>query len=160
MKVAVGWHTTTSIAEMLAKKDLNWSTPNARLYSEAFTGRAKAIPRCPHCLSEDHAAGYCPFNPNPQGNMGWPLHSKYTGSLSVTPLPSSSATPICRNFNENRCRFSCCRFLHICLECNGPHPAVLCASRTGPLGKAPANQEGRSGLKGHPAPVIIPPSCI
>ena len=139
--------------EMLAKKDLNWSSPNARLYSEAFTGRAKAIPRCPHCLSEDHAAGYCPFNPNPQGNMGWP-----SGSLPVTPLLSNSATPICRNFNENRCRFSRCRFLHICLECNGPHPAILCASRTGPLGKAPANRGGRSGLKSRPAP--YPPSRI
>ena len=32
--------------EMLAKKDLNWSVPNAKLYSEAFTDRAKrhAVP--------------------------------------------------------------------------------------------------------------------
>ena len=34
--------------EMLAKKDLNWSVPNARLYSEAFTGRAKRHLPCPH----------------------------------------------------------------------------------------------------------------
>ena len=27
--------------DMLARKDLNWSAPNARLYNEAFTGRAK-----------------------------------------------------------------------------------------------------------------------
>ena len=124
--------------EMLAKKDLNWFMPNARLYSEAFTSKGKAISRCPHCISE----GYCPFNFNPQGNMGWPLDLKYTGGLPVTPLPSSSTTPICRNINENRCWFSRWRFLHVCLECNGPHPAVLCASRTGPLGKAPTNREG------------------
>ena len=31
--------------EALAKRDLNWSTCNAHLYNEAFTGRAKAIPR-------------------------------------------------------------------------------------------------------------------
>ena len=42
--------------DMLAKKDLNWSTPNTRLYNEAFTGRAKIIPRCPHCLCEDHTS--------------------------------------------------------------------------------------------------------
>ena len=56
--------------EMLARKDLNWSVPDARLYNEAFTGRARSIPRCPHCLSEDHTAAVCPFNPNPP-IVGW-----------------------------------------------------------------------------------------
>ncbi len=32
--------------EALARKDLNWSVPYVKLYNEAFTGRAKAIPRC------------------------------------------------------------------------------------------------------------------
>jgi len=32
--------------EVLARQDLNWSTTNPRLYNEAFTGRAQAIPRC------------------------------------------------------------------------------------------------------------------
>ena len=50
--------------EALAQKDLNWSVPNARLYNEAFTGRARAIPRCSYCLQEDHTAQYCPRNPN------------------------------------------------------------------------------------------------
>jgi hypothetical protein len=37
--------------EMLVKKDLNWSVPNARLYSaEAFTGRAKRY-RSAHIVS-------------------------------------------------------------------------------------------------------------
>ena len=31
--------------EALARKDLNWSVTNSRLNSEAFTGRAKIIPR-------------------------------------------------------------------------------------------------------------------
>ena len=51
--------------EMLAKGDLNWSNPNARLYNEAFTGRVRAIPRCSQCLSEDHATPYCQFTPPP-----------------------------------------------------------------------------------------------
>lgn len=50
---------------MLASKDLNWSTPNPRLYNEAFTGRARVIPRCPHCLCEDHTEATCPHNPTP-----------------------------------------------------------------------------------------------
>ena len=30
--------------EALARKDLNWSVPDSRLYNEAFTGRARVIP--------------------------------------------------------------------------------------------------------------------
>ena len=46
--------------EALAQKNLDWSVPNARLYNEAFTGWAKALPRCSFCLQEDHVAQYCP----------------------------------------------------------------------------------------------------
>lgn len=56
--------------DMLARKDLNWSMTNARLYNEAFTGRAKAIPWCPHCLGEDNAAAHCLHNPHPPV-LGW-----------------------------------------------------------------------------------------
>ena len=50
--------------DALARKDLNWSVLNSRLYNEAFTGRARAIPRCTHCLGDDHAVGSCPLNPS------------------------------------------------------------------------------------------------
>ena len=40
--------------EALAQKNLDWSVPNARLYNEAFTGRARAVPRCNYSLQEDH----------------------------------------------------------------------------------------------------------
>ena len=50
--------------EALAQKSLDWSIPNARLYNEAFTGRAKAVPRCTFCLQEDHVAQHCPHYPN------------------------------------------------------------------------------------------------
>ena len=49
--------------EALARKDLNWSIPNVRLYNEAFTGRARVIPRCTYCLADDHMASNCPTNP-------------------------------------------------------------------------------------------------
>jgi len=79
--------------DMLAKKDLNWSVPNSRLYNEAFTGRARSIPRCQHCLSEDHYASNCPHNPN-QLLVGW-IQGPSQLQLSVppTPLLSSSVTP-------------------------------------------------------------------
>ena len=48
----------------LARKDLNWSALDPRLFSEAFTGRAKSIPRCSLCLPDDHLAQACPQNPD------------------------------------------------------------------------------------------------
>ena len=95
--------------EMLARKDLDWSVPNARLYNEAFTGRAKSIPRCPHCLSEDHTAAVCHFNPN-LTIMGWlqdprqfltppvlPTHSQGSG-VGV----AAARREVCRNYNSER----------------------------------------------------------
>ena len=80
--------------EMLARKDLNWSFPNARLYNEAFTGRAKSIPRCPHCLGDDHSGATCPFNPSPiiidwlQDN-----HPLLPSSTTVTPFLQGKPSP-------------------------------------------------------------------
>ena len=56
--------------DMLSRKYLNWSAPNAHLYNEAFTGRANVVPRCPHSLCEDHSGANCPHNPNPM-LVGW-----------------------------------------------------------------------------------------
>ena len=123
--------------EMLANRDLNWSVPNPRLYSQAFTGRAKRHPQCPHCLSEDHGAPGCPHNPNPP-IMGWfqgapPLQlGPSTGQLPPGPTQVSKPTTsqeVCRNFNGNRCRFTRCRYLHICSSCGGPHAALHCPHR-------------------------------
>lgn len=123
--------------EMLAKRDLNWSVPSPRLYSEAFTGRAKRHPQCPHCLSEDHTGMSCPHNPNPP-MVGW-FHGPTQFQLgSVAPQAQPITGPqlrqagnqeVCRNFNGNRCRFTRCRYLHICSECSGPHAALHCPQR-------------------------------
>ena len=50
--------------EALARKDLNWSVTDTRLYSEAFTDRVRAIPRCQFCLQDNHSTPYCPRNPD------------------------------------------------------------------------------------------------
>ena len=116
--------------DMLARKDLNWSTPNARLFNEAFTGRAKAVPRCPHCLCEDHAAHQCPHNPQPLV-LGWyPDPRQGIAQLATAvvqqPRALASRTEVCRNYNMGRCRYSRCRYQHMCSECSGPHPVVSC----------------------------------
>ena len=140
--------------EMLARKDLNWSTPNSRLYNEAFTGRARMIPRCQHCLSEDHTSAGCPHHPNPMV-VGW---LQPPGTLQVSPQPSANLTTpapasrttakplaqeVCRNYNNGRCRFTRCRFAHTCSDCAGSHAAVHCPQKLAAQPQ-PAAARGRS----------------
>ena len=137
--------------EALARKDLNWSIPNIRLYNEAFTGRARTLSRCPHCLSEEHTAAVCPYNPTPPV-LGW-LQEPH--QLVTTPARSQSAAPnkgaggqeICRNFNRERCYLSRCRFLHCCLECYGPHPSARCP-QSATLQRPPQATRGRGSARG------------
>ncbi len=84
--------------EALARKDLNWSVPNHRLYNEAFTGWARAIARCTYCLQDDHKTELCPRNPD-RPLLGWlqdtapisdrmlsqPPHSSSAGSTKPAP---------------------------------------------------------------------------
>lgn len=138
--------------DMLARKDLNWSTPNTRLYNEAFTGRARAIPRCPHCLCEDHIGAHCPHNPNPL-NLGWfPDPRQLPQPITRSPLLfGAPRMETCRNFNHGRCRFTRCRYLHSCSECGGPHPAVSC-----PRGATLATGEARNRSRQGPSQPFFP----
>ena len=111
--------------EALAQKDLNWSVTNTRLYNEAFTGRARAIPRCSYCLQEDHTAQYCPRNPNRPWFSWFPNPIAWESAMNPRQPPQRSPE-ICRRFNEGRCRQSGCRYTHTCLDCYGPHPRVTC----------------------------------
>ena len=147
--------------DMLARQDLNWSIPNTRLYNEAFTGRAKIIPRCPHCLSEDHTRTNCPHSPNPV-LVGWlpDPHQvpPFTTQVHYSLAASQAQREVCRNFNENRCRFTRCQFQHVCLNCWGPHPAISCPRRAGPPGagqSARGHYSGR-GRAGQVHPYVLP----
>ena len=57
--------------EALAGKSLDWSIPNHRLYQEAFTGRARNIPRYSYCVQDDHTSELCTKNPA-RACFGWP----------------------------------------------------------------------------------------
>ena len=115
--------------EALARKDLNWSITDPRLYNEAFTGQARSIARCSYCLQDDHSAAQCPHNPN-RPIFGWfpdpslwpaqPMHAS-------PPNPSCSSTSeICRRYNEGCCQFGRCRYHHQCSGCGGDHAWVSC----------------------------------
>ena len=87
----------------LARKDLNWSMSDPRLYSEAFTGRAKPIPQCTYCLQFDHPAQCCEQEP--------------PGMLSTR--PASCSNELCRRYNEGHCRLTACHYVHSCRVCGG-----------------------------------------
>ena len=139
--------------EMLACKDLNWSVLDARLY-EAFTGRAKSIPRCSHCLSEDHTAAVCQFNPK-LPIMGWLQDPSqfFASTALLTQLQGSGRRVTCRNYNSERCYLSGFRFSHTCSECQSPHPATRCPQSTASHGRPPAGPEPRTRPANHGVPV-------
>ncbi len=122
--------------EALARRDLNWSVINTRLYNEAFTGRAKAIPRCPHCLSDDHTGSICIRNPtNGATAAGIP-------PPAWVQRPPQASSAVCRNYNEGRCRKPQCKYQHLCLSCNEGHPYTACPRRRPPTKLPSARSPG------------------
>ena len=116
--------------EALARKSLDWSVPDPRLYSEAFTGRAKSIPRCSVCLQDDHLTQRCPQNPD-NSWWGWPVGPGHwtapsPGQAFGGPRHPRRPREVCRRFNEGLCRLPTCRFIHTCSACNGDHAAIHC----------------------------------
>ncbi len=123
--------------EALARKDLDWSMPNHRLYNEAFTGWARLITRCSFCLRDDHVSDQCPGNPNSH-MLGWTQDPARTKSPSATfqrPAGQQFQHPsreVCKRFNRGRCTDpSKCRYRHACLDCQGEHPYPQCPKVAG-----------------------------
>jgi len=140
--------------QALARKDLNWSAPDSRLYNEAFTGRARAIARCNHCLQDDHTTPQCPLNPNYQAialpwvpdQTPWPI-----SSLSLNRAQQPGRSSICRRWNEGHCKFTWCKYRHECLGCGGNHMAIECPRRR-------PNPRSRSPIRGGPRPLAQQPT--
>lgn len=141
--------------QALAKKDLNWSVTDPRLYNEAFTGRARSIARCNFCLQDDHLAANCPHNPH-RPYFGWfPDPAAWPALLQPSQTPSQSnhtLQEICRRFNEGRCKHQRCKYRHACSICNGTHALIECPSR-GPAGRSRSPlRPFTKGMPGQPAP--------
>lgn len=110
---------------------LDWGTVDAALYSEAFAGRAKAIPRCRYCLADTHPSPDCPHalteGQTPQSQM-----AERPGRSTPRASRSSASVEICRLYNAaggSRCRFPQCRYAHVCARCRRPHSASECGDR-------------------------------
>ena len=78
--------------EALARKDLNCSITDPRLYNKAFTGRARAITRCPFCLQDDHTVLYCLKTLNASSSGGSQTHISMAASLTMETSTISSCT--------------------------------------------------------------------
>ena len=129
--------------EALAMKSLDWSLPNSRLYSEAFTGHAKLIPRCSFCLAEDHTAVNCPQNPS-RTWFPW-LHEMVSMQQGTQGQPPQyrDKSERCNGYNEGRCRETAntCKYAHRCHGCSGPHPAIHCPRRGQQRPRSPHHQQ-------------------
>ncbi len=124
--------------EALAASSLDWSVPNPRLYQEAFTGRARDIPRCSYCLDDHHRSENCPSNPQRATSHNSP-HQYCGGAADTIPPPLPPPTgrrpsqELCIRYNKGKCRASDarCRYTHACRECQGRHPALHCPRANG-----------------------------
>ena len=108
---------------------------DARLYNEAFTGRAKAIRPCSYYSQDDHEQSSGPSNPHRPllgwlpGIGAWPAPTFFP-QPAMQPLPPTPLREHCRRFNEGRCgKQQRCKYLHACIACNGPHPQTQCTNR-------------------------------
>ena len=75
-------------------RSLDWAIPDPALYNEAFTGRARVIPRCQFCLSDSHSSHDCTFGPD---------DSRHYQNRQPPPRRGAVRTQvaqICRLFNQ------------------------------------------------------------
>ena len=107
--------------EALARKDLNWSVTDTRLYSETFTGRARAIPRCSFCLQDDHTGPILSQEPRSAvarlAPRSYPF-SVFPAIWSFNRIASSQKplAELCRRYNEGQCKQTQCHHAHACAE--------------------------------------------
>ena len=129
-----------------ATKSLEWAKIDSALYNEAFTGRARSIPRCQFCLSETHGEAECPSRlPTygyeiPTGPRAWSpnlVGTSLRGSRVSSPYSGRPVSnEVCQLFNRVSCRAQWCRRRHVCNVCCLPHPEVVCPNRAGQRGSS------------------------
>ncbi len=115
-----------------------WHVINNRLYQDAFTGRARDIPRCSLCFED----------PNPMAGfyMQWPgapsqlqeALSPYRPPPPPQPQPRGNRGPsqeLCKKFNKGLCRQTTCKYYtHACMPGLPGKPSghLLLPTRHGP----------------------------
>ena len=113
-----------------ATKSLNWANIDSALYNEAFTGRARVIPRCQSCLSENHTETECPDRPLPMQGQGNTDRVPVPNTERLPHARQSTLSEVCQFFNRARCKAVWCKRRHVCNRCGFPHPEVVCSARS------------------------------
>ena len=146
----LGWVAYDSAYRRRALKqgDLKWSQGDQSLYQMWFTGRAKEVIRCTHCMGE-HDSVRCPQEAGALGQlfsatipqMGPPqvALTPQHDYLSTAPIQQKSRE-VCGQFNAIRgpkCTFNPCRYMHLCSNCLGNHPRAYCSAPGKGKGKHP-----------------------
>ena len=146
------------------QRTLDWGVLDSGLYNDAFTGRAKAIPRCSYCLADTHHSRDCPDAPGgKQGDAGIPGEAKLTrtGPRPVAGSAATASVEICRLFNSpggNCCKYPRCRYAHLCHSCHAPHPVVECGDQhRGPYNRPPMPPRPGDLKLPHPGAETWPP---
>ena len=121
------------------RKSLDWAVIDPTIYNEAFTGRAKSLPRCRYCLAETHDSKDCQYAPGDEPPPSNFPRAAWGHPAAERDRTLGKAVELCDLFNRpdgNRCTFRWCRYAHMCAKCKrGPHPASECskdASLPGP----------------------------
>ena len=138
-----GWVTydTCFRRKAAAMKSLQWGQVDFNLYNETFTGRAKSLVRCQYCASEHHTSTECTFASE------LPHQSTSSRQVQTRYDTSQLANNICNLFNHkygDQCKFSPCKFTHLCSECRGRHPASQCRQRPAPFSRTPRGERAES----------------
>ncbi len=85
------------------QRSLDWAKVDSSLYSQAFTGRARIVPRCRYCLDNAHHSRdrvYAP--PTTSENVQRPPRPVSRNGHAGQDSPRGTAVEVCRLFNKPR----------------------------------------------------------
>ena len=85
------------------QRSLDWATIDTTLYNEAFTGRARAIPRCHFCLADSHESRDCSFAPEER-----PSTTRIASQPPFRGCTGVDTVKVCQLFNKlggSQCRY-------------------------------------------------------
>jgi hypothetical protein len=118
----------------------HWSTVNTTLYTMCFTGKTTVGTRCELCFATSHTERECAQRGDPEPDTKDRLKAIESAVLALVPQAQKPRPPVtvsgdcCQKWNQKRCFYRGCRFLHKCSGCRGDHPVVECPTRPGPSG--------------------------
>ena len=99
-----------------AKLQTNAPLIDTALYNEAFTGRARAIPRCHFCLADSHESKDCSFAPEER-----PPTTRMASQPPFCGRTGVDSVEVCQLFNWSG--GSQCRYKHSALHIYAPSAA-------------------------------------